>query len=874
MFPPRWQYTTTALLILFSSSTPTTLPHCKLLHVDEIRIHPASATNPITLNLPLSQSSVSDTDISQLIDPGNPSRLLEGTYFSLQFRSTDETFSPSTATFDFSYTQDNGNDPPGISIDSSNYAVVSDTTTGSNYREVHVSIPDSAYNGSPNFYSMSHLSITIRSTQAFPTAGAGELKLQLLTICHNLPSPNYCKNPTMTPFQSSCENCNCQLCHNCGCTTKRLWQACGYGECDHNGCWCSPVCDCCSDCSAITCNCQTCCSESSFDHCSDGGSFVVSSITPQSAVSSETSTIILMGEGFANTASMKCTIGAEEVPAQFISSTQMSCVAPAKNVAVGGEEAVEVRLSLDGGASYSTANDETTFTYYHCEGGCLLGGCEAETCRCPSSTWGPSCEKSCECRHGSSCSTLDGSCACTSEFVGTKCELRCPGTETCSGNGACHVDTNDAAKAACTCFDGFYGSDCGNVCPKSSSGDVCNARGKCKTDGVCDCDEGFAGAICADKYCFNNCNGHGSCASGSCQCNLGYSGISCDLEGVDGISYLTFETSITRTAEGDGIASVRVSRIGDPEGEVSVSYVTSDLTANVVEDYVFTSGQLTWDSGDKESKKVDIKIQDNDEASEGEESFNLILSNPMPEEKSRLGMISKALIIIASKPESVVGGTARITIRVNKRVDNQSEEGEEMKTVLLKNVGLGVHIDHTRFYLPSNSIKQAIDDNEGSGSLVTFDIMPDNKSLTSLGSLDAANAFVKLVADESSLLYNNEMKENCPIDISYPPDIKMIFGDQIGGNIGPAAVITLIVLLIVAIFGGIFCWKHRLEIREKLLTKVSGNYFFCFEPNSSPLLLTARRYTHLVYFHPVLPKSSPPKVGPNEVPGPKGRGRK
>ena len=131
--------------------------------------------------------------------------------------------------------------------------------------------------------------------------------------------------------------------------------------------------------------------------------------------------------------------------------------------------------------------------------------------------------------------------------------------------------------------------------------------------------------------------------------------------------------------------------------------MTADLTANVVEDYEFTSGTITWNDGDKSNKIIMVKIEANDDTAEGEESFNLVISNPSPETHAKLGKVKKHLVIIASKPERV-GGTARITFRVSKDLVDESEESEELKTMLKNNVATALNIDGSRFYFKRDAI--------------------------------------------------------------------------------------------------------------------------------------------------------------------------
>lgn len=89
------------------------------------------------------------------------------------------------------------------------------------------------------------------------------------------------------------------------------------------------------------------------------------------------------------------------------------------------------------------------------------------------------------------------------------------------------------------------------------------------------------------------------------------------------------------------------------EGEaVSVEYKTSDGTAKSGSDYSAVSGTLRWEAGDNAPKTFTVSLinDDEDEAdSEGDETFNLVLSNPSG---ARLGTPSTAVLTITEDEES------------------------------------------------------------------------------------------------------------------------------------------------------------------------------------------------------------------------------
>jgi parallel beta-helix repeat protein len=93
-------------------------------------------------------------------------------------------------------------------------------------------------------------------------------------------------------------------------------------------------------------------------------------------------------------------------------------------------------------------------------------------------------------------------------------------------------------------------------------------------------------------------------------------------------SQVQFSASSYEVNEGDGTATITVTRTASSEGAVSVEYATSDDTAREDEDYLETSGQLDWADGDKSKRTftVDI-IDDGDE--EGDEQLTVSLGNPV-----------------------------------------------------------------------------------------------------------------------------------------------------------------------------------------------------------------------------------------------------
>jgi uncharacterized delta-60 repeat protein len=93
------------------------------------------------------------------------------------------------------------------------------------------------------------------------------------------------------------------------------------------------------------------------------------------------------------------------------------------------------------------------------------------------------------------------------------------------------------------------------------------------------------------------------------------------------LGILQFSAAIYLVGENGASVSVILRRSGNPKGACSVDYATSDGTATAGADYQPASGTLDFAPGEIE-KRINISILDDTEA-EGNESFNLTLTNPV-----------------------------------------------------------------------------------------------------------------------------------------------------------------------------------------------------------------------------------------------------
>jgi uncharacterized repeat protein (TIGR01451 family) len=91
-------------------------------------------------------------------------------------------------------------------------------------------------------------------------------------------------------------------------------------------------------------------------------------------------------------------------------------------------------------------------------------------------------------------------------------------------------------------------------------------------------------------------------------------------------SSVQFNASSYSVNEGEGSATIEVTRIGNTSSSVTIDYATSDGTASNRTDYITTSGRLQFAAGEI-TKDFVIPIVD-DLYVEGDQTINLMLSNP------------------------------------------------------------------------------------------------------------------------------------------------------------------------------------------------------------------------------------------------------
>src|SRR5436190_9487829 len=142
------------------------------------------------------------------------------------------------------------------------------------------------------------------------------------------------------------------------------------------------------------------------------------------------------------------------------------------------------------------------------------------------------------------------------------------------------------------------------------------------------------------------------------------------LDALSELPALQFDSATYSVGEGEGSATITVTRTGSTTGVSAVQYATSNGTATAPADYTAKSGTLTFNAGET-TKTFTIPIV-NDTLAENDETVNLTLSNPTG---GALGETAAAVLTIVDNDTagtlqfgqanySVTEGTASVTITV------------------------------------------------------------------------------------------------------------------------------------------------------------------------------------------------------------------
>ncbi|KAJ7305715.1 hypothetical protein JRQ81_010081 [Phrynocephalus forsythii] len=170
-------------------------------------------------------------------------------------------------------------------------------------------------------------------------------------------------------------------------------------------------------------------------------------------------------------------------------------------------------INLDGGGSATLVLNGTLASYPsdHCVSNSMW--------RCPRSV------STIVCVHEPLCNPPDcsghgqcvlGQCQCEGPlWRGASCSILNCGPSNCSQHGIC-------TEEGCVCDAGWLGTDCKEVCPEGSYGDVCAQKCLCVNGGRCDpvsgsctCPDGYQGALCEEACSWGR---YGPRCQHACEC--------------------------------------------------------------------------------------------------------------------------------------------------------------------------------------------------------------------------------------------------------------------------------------------------------------------------------------------------------------------
>ena len=124
------------------------------------------------------------------------------------------------------------------------------------------------------------------------------------------------------------------------------------------------------------------------------------------------------------------------------------------------------------------------------------------------------------------------------------------------------------------------------------------------------------------------------------------------LNDVPAIGDVSFNRSSYVFIENDGTATLTVTRENGTLGGISVEYQTQNVTAQAGQDYVSSTGILSWSDGESGSKTISIPILDNADYDD-DRVFNVVLVNPSA--GLTLGLNPDAVVTIKDNEQRTFG---------------------------------------------------------------------------------------------------------------------------------------------------------------------------------------------------------------------------
>ncbi|WP_166825837.1 choice-of-anchor M domain-containing protein [Thalassoroseus pseudoceratinae] len=151
---------------------------------------------------------------------------------------------------------------------------------------------------------------------------------------------------------------------------------------------------------------------------------------------------------------------------------------------------------------------------------------------------------------------------------------------------------------------------------------------------------------------------------------------------VQSAGQVEFENTSYSVDEDAGTASIDVIRTGGSDGRITVDYATSDGTATADSDYTSASGTLVFLDGETR-KTITVPILD-DVVGEGNETVNLALSSPMPEN------LNEYYQVVEADANGLIGTNASAVLTIVENVlaptisdvaDQQTDEDTSTGTI-------------------------------------------------------------------------------------------------------------------------------------------------------------------------------------------------